>query len=361
MAGSRNKVTVNPVPRQSGTGWVLDAVYPNGQPAAIRGFRTEAEAYDWPGSIRHVAWLRDNRVGPGAQVAVAASWLLHWAAVIGASAALSLMEFAKQAQESVQRALETQAAREATARLRALGLRLVPLTSELLARGRKLRRAAQSLMATPPLNALNRRGLLAGALLIGVVAFAMSRHSEQPAVPASIEAPQIAIGAQLPHAQSIETTDADDPIALLIDRLSSSEAVADPPIDAAVEPTVARRDQPDELPAEPQATQPRPDLPTPREPTIAGTWMPEPNSCAARHSQDGVLPAVITAHGARAGETSCTFKRQKHSEGDWRMLANCANPRENWTVEVRLTVKGDRLIWTSKRGTQAYTRCRSAI
>ena len=41
----------------------------------------------------------------------------------------------------------------------------------------------------------------------------------------------------------------------------------------------------------------------------------------------------------------------------WRVVAKCSNQREQWTSNVRLTVNHNRLTWTSKRGTQIYTRC----
>ena len=37
-------------------------------------------------------------------------------------------------------------------------------------------------------------------------------------------------------------------------------------------------------------------------PAIVGVWAPEPNSCAARHSREGILPAIISTRGAQAGE-----------------------------------------------------------
>ncbi len=92
--------------------------------------------------------------------------------------------------------------------------------------------------------------------------------------------------------------------------------------------------------------------------TIIGIWAPDNGTCSDRTFRDGVLPAVISAHGARAGKTHCVFKNQKQTEKDWRVVANCSNLDEHWTANVRLTVKGNRLIWTSKRGTQVYTRCK---
>ena len=89
--------------------------------------------------------------------------------------------------------------------------------------------------------------------------------------------------------------------------------------------------------------------------------MPEPGSCSSDNRQDGLLPTVISAHGARAGGTSCVFKQQKQTANDWRIVATCSNQQETWTANVQLAVKGNRLTWTSKRGTQAYTRCRPDV
>jgi hypothetical protein len=51
------------------------------------------------------------------------------------------------------------------------------------------------------------------------------------------------------------------------------------------------------------------------------------------------------------------FTNKKQMETGWTVVAKCSNPRERWTSKLRLTVNDNRLTWTSKRGTQAYTRC----
>lgn len=61
MRESRNRAAVSPNPRAAASGWVLEAVFPNGRQATIAGFGTESEANEWLGSARHVAWLRDTR------------------------------------------------------------------------------------------------------------------------------------------------------------------------------------------------------------------------------------------------------------------------------------------------------------
>jgi hypothetical protein len=93
--------------------------------------------------------------------------------------------------------------------------------------------------------------------------------------------------------------------------------------------------------------------------SIVGVWAPDASACTARNFRDGSLPTVINPDGAWAGETFCLFRNQRQVPNGWRMMANCSNPNEHWTTEVRLTVSQDRLNWASKRGTQAYARCPS--
>ena len=89
---------------------------------------------------------------------------------------------------------------------------------------------------------------------------------------------------------------------------------------------------------------------------MVGIWPPDASACPVRNFRNGLLPAIINADGAWVGETSCIFKNQKQTETGWRISANCSNGREQWTTNVRLTIKGDRLIWASKtRGTNLYT------
>jgi len=91
--------------------------------------------------------------------------------------------------------------------------------------------------------------------------------------------------------------------------------------------------------------------------TIVGVWAPDASPCTVRNFRDGFLPTIINTDGAWAGDTFCIFRNQKKTETGWGVIANCSNGRERWTAPVRLSVKGDRLTWTSKRGVQIYTRC----
>ena len=161
-------------------------------------------------------------------------------------------------------------------------------------------------------------------------------------------------------ARSIEATQISDPIAVLIERVSSTDAVTEGPVEAAAQDSPQPAGEEGAGP-EIRAATPRHDIQRAAPLGIVGVWAPETSSCAAGNARKGLLPAIITERGARAGETSCVFKNKRRSKSDWRLLANCTNGPEHWSSNVRLAVKGDRLIWTSERGAQAYIRCRRNV
>ena len=90
---------------------------------------------------------------------------------------------------------------------------------------------------------------------------------------------------------------------------------------------------------------------------VAGVWAPDASACVSTQNRKRLIPAVITADGASAGDTFCAFKRKKPTESGLDVVANCSNAKQRWTARVRLTVNGNRLVWSSERGTQAYLRC----
>jgi hypothetical protein len=90
---------------------------------------------------------------------------------------------------------------------------------------------------------------------------------------------------------------------------------------------------------------------------MLGVWAPDGSGCALRDFRQGLLPTIINADGAWAGNTFCTFTNRKQTDTGWRVVAHCSNAEQQWTTKVDFTIKGDRLIWASKRGTQIYTRC----
>jgi hypothetical protein len=316
MYESRKRVAVSPSPREVGTGWALDAVFADGEQTAITGFGTESEAHEWLGSARHVAWLRDVRTAFSIPAVVPV--FADLGSYVAALADVAFGFFA-----SARRRWDTAAA----ARRRAVYRGLFAATGALLV-------------------------LVTVIWILAAVLVTLGR-SEQPARLNSATT-QVVADRPVAHPQPIEVTVASDPIALLIDRVGSSEAAPEPAIKAAddVPPPPAR------LAGEIQAATPQHE-PARAAPGIVGVWVPEGGSCPARNAREDVLPAIISQHGARAGAAACVFKKQTQTESGWRILANCTDGRERWTSNVRLAVKGDRLVWASKRGTQAYTRCRS--
>jgi hypothetical protein len=91
-------------------------------------------------------------------------------------------------------------------------------------------------------------------------------------------------------------------------------------------------------------------------PTYAGMWGADQSACSTRNRKR-LLPTMIDTDGARAGETFCRFKKKQETQSGWNVVANCSNGRERWVANVRLKVQGERLTWSSERGSQAYVRC----
>lgn len=92
-------------------------------------------------------------------------------------------------------------------------------------------------------------------------------------------------------------------------------------------------------------------------PDFVGIWGPTADACAARSRRRGYIPATITQDRARAGRTICTFHDSRRVGNGWVMSAECSDRGRHWSSQVRLVVDGDRLTWSSGRGTAAYIRC----
>jgi len=92
-------------------------------------------------------------------------------------------------------------------------------------------------------------------------------------------------------------------------------------------------------------------------PEYVGTWGPTATACASKARRRGFLPATIRAAGARAGGTSCTFRDVERDGAAWVMDASCADGERRWSSQVKLLVAGDKLTWSSGKGTSSYVRC----
>jgi hypothetical protein len=92
--------------------------------------------------------------------------------------------------------------------------------------------------------------------------------------------------------------------------------------------------------------------------SFVGIWGADASACSPRLNRDGLLPAVIDGDGAWAGETFCAFQSKKQTADGWNVVASCTNVHDRWIANVRLVVNGNRLTWTSPRGSQSYVRCK---
>ena len=202
--------------------------------------------------------------------------------------------------------------------------------------------------------------------------------TEQPVGSTSSSRPEIDVNTQPNRSQSVtKTTDASESIRPGMELASIPVVAAAPlPVVAAAplasQPVTLQVEDGEVLAKPPQqilgavdaATQPHGDQAHPdlmKKATIVGVWAPDAGTCSARNFRERILPAVINTDGAWAGDTFCLFKNKTQTETGWKVVAECSNPRERWTANVRLTVDGNRLTWMSKRGTQAYTRCTDVL
>ena len=71
-------------------------------------------------------------------------------------------------------------------------------------------------------------------------------------------------------------------------------------------------------------------------------------------------PLKITARRAEASGAACDFRStQREGLNVWRLRAQCASNGERWTANIRFTLFGSKLVWSSERGTTSYVRCPS--
>lgn len=90
--------------------------------------------------------------------------------------------------------------------------------------------------------------------------------------------------------------------------------------------------------------------------TFVGGWGINVDQC--RQAQDNRSPLRINTSRAEAFSTTCQFNStQRESANEWRIRASCADEHNQWNANIRLTLAGSRLTWTSERGTVTYLRC----
>ena len=84
---------------------------------------------------------------------------------------------------------------------------------------------------------------------------------------------------------------------------------------------------------------------------FVGGWGVDANQC-----RQG--PLTITTQKAEAFGAICEFASiKRESSNEWRAQATCTNEGKRWQANIRLTTVGNKLTWSSERGTTSYTRC----
>jgi hypothetical protein len=91
---------------------------------------------------------------------------------------------------------------------------------------------------------------------------------------------------------------------------------------------------------------------------FAGAWATSAEACTPQGQQEGHLVTHINARRARAGDTSCTFRKMRRNGNLWDVTATCSDGETRWASDVQLSVSRNSLTWTSQKGTTDYVRCR---
>lgn len=91
--------------------------------------------------------------------------------------------------------------------------------------------------------------------------------------------------------------------------------------------------------------------------SLAGKWAPHPSACADRGKKSAFLPLTLDERGARAGDTTCSFRKTDQAGSRWTLAATCTDAAESWNANIRLALAGRKLTWSSERGSQTYSRC----
>ena len=88
--------------------------------------------------------------------------------------------------------------------------------------------------------------------------------------------------------------------------------------------------------------------------TFVGRWAEEAVDC----NPPAGPPLRISVRQAEKSGTVCKFGPPLREGSAWRVQATCAGGGKTWNSNVSLSVTGDRLTWSSERGTDSFVRCR---
>jgi hypothetical protein len=83
-----------------------------------------------------------------------------------------------------------------------------------------------------------------------------------------------------------------------------------------------------------------------------GTWASDAADCRATQ---GAGVRISLRRAERYG-AACSFGPMRREDAEWRVKAVCTGNGTTWNANINLAVSGDRLRWSSERGTTVYVR-----
>jgi hypothetical protein len=87
---------------------------------------------------------------------------------------------------------------------------------------------------------------------------------------------------------------------------------------------------------------------------FVGNWASDAAECRASGAGIHVGPGGAEGYGG-----ACAFGSVQREGSTWRVKAVCSGSGTTWNANIRLAASGDRLRWSSERGTAVYVRCDS--
>jgi peptidoglycan hydrolase-like protein with peptidoglycan-binding domain len=84
-----------------------------------------------------------------------------------------------------------------------------------------------------------------------------------------------------------------------------------------------------------------------------GTWASDAADCRVTQAT-GIRIGLRRAEGYGA---ACSFGPMQREGAEWHVKAVCTGNGTAWNANINLAVSGDRLRWSSERGTTVYVRC----
>ena len=84
--------------------------------------------------------------------------------------------------------------------------------------------------------------------------------------------------------------------------------------------------------------------------SFIGGWSAEP-ACPSG------VQIEVSSRRASVAAGACEFGAIAVEPSGWRVRATCRVAENSWTANIKLQVRGDRLIWSSEKGTATYFRC----